>query len=212
MWPGKHLLASKLSYLAGSHPIQPTPGQVAIIEAQKQSHSAEIEDYENIMSCRVASLELTPLRVTRMRKWLLAYRRDGSRLAVSCTAGAAHAAASCFPSVVPLHSRVASAAQCRFGHPEQMLCDETPGRYNAAPRPHIPVMRVWATVPAQNLESIDVTGTHTQTHNRGQKTWALNIPGALVVDARPSANGGGRRRCCVKSSLAATTYCPRRHI
>lgn len=60
-----------------------------------------------------------------------------------------------------------------------------PGRYSAAPRPHIPVMRVWATVPAQNLESIDVTGTHTQTHNRGQKTRALDIPGALVVE-RPA--------------------------
>lgn len=43
-----------------------------------------------------------------------------------------------FPSVILLHSRLASAAQCRFGLPEQMLYDETPGRYNAAPRPRTP--------------------------------------------------------------------------
>lgn len=35
---------------------------------------------------------------------------------------AAHAAASCFPGLIVQHSRVASASQCRFGHPEPMLC------------------------------------------------------------------------------------------
>lgn len=69
-----------------------------------------------------------------------------------------------------------------------------------------PVMRVWATVPVQNLESIDVTGTHTQTHTRGHHEQALDGPGALGVDAQLSANGGGGRRCCVKYPLAATTY------
>lgn len=70
----------------------------------------------------------------------------------------------------------------------------------------LPVTRVWATVPVQNLESIYVTATHTQTHTRGQHKQALDGPGALVVDAQLSANGGGGRRCCVKSSLAAVTY------
>jgi hypothetical protein len=44
------------------------------------------------------------------------------------------------------HSRVASAAQSRFGNPELMLYDETRGRYKAAGLVGLAfaVMRVWA--------------------------------------------------------------------
>lgn len=48
-----------------------------------------------------------------------------------------HAAASGFPGLIAQHSRVASASQCRFGHPEPMLCVmRLRAGTNAARQPH----------------------------------------------------------------------------